>query len=168
MPKGVYIRKKVDTRKRFDSFVMPEPNSGCHLWLGGLSGGNSRSEAYGGFWLDGKATLAHRQAYVWEHGEIPDGLVICHRCDNSLCVNPEHLFVGTYSDNVQDMLTKRRGNPRRGDTHPCAKLTTEEVDFVRVTKMENSTLARVLGVNPSTISRIRSGERRVQPMITRS
>lgn len=81
----------------------------------------------------GKCVLAHRAMWQDIHGDIPSGMVICHRCDNPKCINPAHLFLGTPRDNTQDMFAKGRrgycGHP--GVTHPKAKLTEAVVLEIR-------------------------------------
>ena len=79
--------------------------------------------------VDGKPKLAHRHTYEQHHGEIPDGMVVMHSCDNPWCVNPDHLSLGTVQDNHADMVQKRR-HPR-GETNGGAKLTQEQVDQIR-------------------------------------
>jgi len=64
---------------------------------------------------------AHRFSYERFVGTIPEGLVVCHRCDNTICINPEHLFVGTIQDNMDDMKQKGRSNKLFGQNHNQAK-----------------------------------------------
>ncbi len=98
---------------RFEGKYIPEPMSGCWLWTGGLDThgyGQMRNER-------GKVELAHRISYRLHHGD-PAGLVVRHRCDTPSCVNPDHLQLGTYADNAQDMV--RRGrlvSAKRNQTH---------------------------------------------------
>jgi hypothetical protein len=87
----------------------------CWTWTASLCGsGNSR---YGGFYLDGRIQRAHRVAWQMGHGPIAAGLVICHRCDNKLCVRPDHLFAGTMKDNMQDAASKGLLGRREQPTH---------------------------------------------------
>lgn len=87
---------------RFERKWTPEPNTGCWLWLGG-----TQKAGYGFFKYAGEVT-AHRSAWRLYRGDIPYGLHVLHRCDVRQCVNPEHLFLGTQSDNMKDMAAKGR------------------------------------------------------------
>lgn len=92
---------------------------------------------YGTLSYDGKKVLAHRHSYEVFNGEIPDGIKVLHKCDNPSCVNPEHLFLGTQKDNIDDMVSKSRNVPQteqpkmRGEDHPHSKLTKKEVKEIR-------------------------------------
>lgn len=101
--------------ERFDAKVDKSGPGGCWVWTGKRS-----REGYGRFSLDGRLVNAHRWSWERAVGPIPNGLLVCHHCDNPPCVNPEHLFVGTIQDNTRDMLAKGRGNTRglaRGPIH---------------------------------------------------
>jgi hypothetical protein len=92
--------------EQFQDRCVPVPESGCWLWLGSVSSGG-----YGQLKIGGKLHRAHRLAWIVFRGPIPAGMMVCHRCDVPLCVNPDHLFVGTARDNFRDCLAKgRAGN----------------------------------------------------------
>ncbi len=112
---------------------------------------------------------AHRLAYTLFVGPIPEGLQVCHHCDNRSCVRPDHLFLGTQSDNLQDMARKGRGFPQRhpellprGSGHARAKLTEEAVATLRARYaaggISQDALARELSIGQSTVSSAIRGE----------
>lgn len=136
--------------------------SGCWNWVGTTVG--SKTHRYGHFRLDGKLILAHRASWLLHGGEIPNGLHVLHRCDNPLCVNPKHLFVGTRSDNMMDMTAKGRHPYPLGETHHRAKLTNDEVRAIRASVQSHNQLARAYGVTKRTIINVR--QRKVYDSVT--
>jgi len=106
---------------------------------------------------------AHRLSYELHIGPIEAGMVICHRCDNPPCINPDHLFPGTHGDNLADMRAKGRERYIAGDGHPSSKLTDEQVREIRALAASGQsypTLAARFGVTSSNIGRIVRGQSR--------
>ncbi|MGI9345527.1 MAG: HNH endonuclease [Gammaproteobacteria bacterium] len=130
-----------------------EPNSGCWLWLGAVN-----DSGYGSMWNDKKAIGAHRLMWIALHGPIPFTIFVCHRCDVRSCINPEHLFLGTNQDNIQDMLIKNRSS--FGERSGKAILTESEVieiwDLFKSGKGQVS-IAKRYGVSPGAIANITAG-----------
>jgi DNA-binding XRE family transcriptional regulator len=141
---------------RFKGKYSIRPDTGCWQWTSATAEGR-----YGVLWFaDGKSKYAHRVSYELHVGPIPDGLVICHRCDNGLCVNPDHLFAGTTKDNHDDMVSKGRGPRQGGEWNPGSKLTVVQVDQIRKLnggKLSQNEVARMFDVSRGTIKDIWKG-----------
>jgi hypothetical protein len=147
--------------ERLEDKYIPEPNSGCWLWVGPVD-----PSGYARFTMPKArvAEMAHRASWKLHRGDIPRGLICCHRCDTPTCVNPDHIFLGTYKENMRDASRKGRMNWRgeerallRGAHHPSAKLSASEVIAIRKSPEMGVTLAREYGVTSTQISRIRRG-----------
>jgi endogenous inhibitor of DNA gyrase (YacG/DUF329 family) len=157
-----YGESKRQTRvARFWAFV--HKTDTCWLWTG-----HRDRRGYGQ--LTTKSLLSHvrktetasRIAWEIHNGSIPDGMFVCHHCDNPPCVRPDHLFLGTAADNVQDMLKKGRHryvlNPRSGEQHACSKLTHAQVVEIRMKfaggLLRHIDLAEMFGVSRQQIGSI--------------
>lgn len=121
-----------------------------------------QSQGYGQIRIGGKAILAHRLVIELVTGNaVPDDLVVCHKCDNPSCVNPDHLFVGTYSDNSQDMYNKGRDITYYGEDCTVAKLTNKQANEIRKSSESSRILAARYRVSHTTILDIKRGNRYV-------
>ena len=130
-----------------------EKTAGCWLWTAGTSEGR-----YGGFSYQYKKLGAHVASYRIYKGPIPEGQLVRHTCDNSLCVNPEHLILGTHDDNMQDCV--ERGRRPSAEDHPNAKLTNTQVLDIRralSTGVSLAAIARRYNVTSGLISHIKQG-----------
>lgn len=109
----------------------------CWFWIGSISGG------YGMIFRDGERIGAHRISWELHNGPIPPGLDVLHNCpggDNPACVNPAHLFLGTHTDNMADMVAKGRHNAPHGEQCSSAKLTPAQVLEIRQLRTAGQTL----------------------------
>lgn len=129
-------------------------DSGCWRWKGATTG-----NGYGVIVLNRKVATkhglgrnyqTHRASYELHHGTIPEGMVVRHKCDNKLCMNPEHLEVGTQRDNIQDAID-------RG--HMASKLTEKDVEFIRSSTLSQRKLGKMLGVSPTVIWHVKHGNK---------
>jgi len=145
--------------QRFDARHAANPETGCWIWRGTI-GHDKRGNQRGQLRVNARITLAHRFSYERFVGPIPAGLLVCHHCDNTLCVNPDHLFVGTQADNMQDMLAKERGAQPRGELNGKSNLTRETVLAIHalIGTRSNSSIARLCGTTPSNVGNIARGD----------
>lgn len=137
------------TVERLPKMIIKKIN-GCWEW----NGKGRNHSGYAKILFEGVFTCAHRAVWRLIFGDVPSNLLVLHKCDNRVCVNPEHLYIGTPKDNANDMVN--RGRSMIGIKNHKAKLTEEQVKEIRHSyKLGQSyKLARVYGVNASTIQRI--------------
>lgn len=148
---------------KFWSRVQRGSDGDCWPWKGYRT-----PRGYGTFaYAKAKVGKAHRIAYSLAKGLIPDGMLVCHSCDNPPCCNPAHLWIGSDADNNADRHSKGRtvsyghGMPvfrPIGEQHASAKLTLEDVQEIRSSPLSARPLAAQFGVTFSTICRVRRGE----------
>lgn len=151
IPKPVYGNTMGKYEPQSDRFWRKvSKGTSCWIWTAAR-----RVSGYGAFaWTRTYIINAHRAAFMLSQGitVLPAGMDVCHTCDNRLCVNPEHLFLGTRADNMRDAAKKRR--TCCGENRPNAKLTEDAVRTIRRAHAEGvsfSVLARRFGVNPYQI-----------------
>lgn len=128
--------------------------NGCRVWTMKKS-----PKGYATLKHKGVRIPAHRAAFELAHGSIPEGLVVCHRCDNPSCINPDHLFLGTHHDNIKDCISKGRRADFSGSSHGASKLDEAAVLAIRTNQsgMSRAQLAEHYSVSRAAISDIKSG-----------
>lgn len=114
-------------KERFWEKVDKKGDEDCWEWQGAR---HTLKQKYGEIWHNGKMKGAHRIAWLLTHGEISNGLYVCHHCDNGLCVNPTHLFLGTQKDNMLD--ASKKGRIARGERAAGSKSNASDVMEIRL------------------------------------
>ena len=124
----------------------------CWEWQGCVD-----SDGYGRIQINKIRWKTHRLSYELHKGNIPKHLVVCHSCDNPKCVNPDHLWLGTQTENTQDRDQKgrHRVNPALGESNGSARFTNEQIEFIRTSPLSGRELSRQFGVSDNAIYNIR-------------
>ena len=155
MPTGIWQRPSAE--ERFWKHV--QKTETCWLWIGPrdpLGRGRIR------FGPESKSIRVHRFSWILHFGEIPTGMLVCHHCDTSNCVRPDHLFLGTNADNSADMVAKNRqaqgetlSANRRGVLNVLAKLTEEQVLAIRLDSRPRVQIALEYGITSVNVRHIK-------------
>lgn len=137
----------ISAKDKLDTYTYK--SASCWIWIGGLVG-----VGYGEVWFGGKYWASHRLSYTVYKGEIPDGMEVCHTCDNRKCINPEHLFVGTRKDNAEDM--SKKGRALRGERGTNVKLTNKLVAIIRKYrgKLPQTRIAEIFSISQAQVCRV--------------
>ncbi len=149
---GDPAQKQPTTEERFNAQYSKHFN-GCWIWHG-----TKVTRGYGQISSNGKIWRAHRLSWALHKGNIPAGVLVLHKCDNPSCVNPEHLFLGSVQDNVDDRIKK--GRSARGSNMGSSKLTEANVHAIRARLSHAEThvsIAASFDVTESAISHIAAG-----------
>lgn len=142
------------TAERFEEKYIPEPNSGCFLWLSYVG-----TNGYASFHVNKVGDRrANRVAWELYRGPIPDGMHVLHKCDNRVCVNPDHLFLGTHLDNMRDMKAKGRlivAPITKGEASPLHKLTLLQAKEIKYSSVSYTKLAAKFCVSVAAVQKIK-------------
>jgi hypothetical protein len=145
--------------QRYLSKVVKQDN--CWSWNGFVDKKGYARLAHVG--KRGQSVFAHRISYALHFGIEPGDFMVCHKCDNPICTNPNHLFLGTAQDNSNDMVSKGRSpcRPIFGELNPRSILTKEEARYIKLAsmiRMSNKELGKLFNVHHSTVSMIKLGK----------
>lgn len=172
MPRGIYVRtdkhkknisdslkgikRSKETIKKMSKVLRFEKmENGCWIVISHKPNGRG----YVSIYRDGKTIRAHRYMYEKYIGIIPRGMFICHKCDSPMCVNPQHLFVGSHTDNMADMVQK--GRAARGESQGNATLKARDILKIRDLLKRNvagKQVAKIFRVTETAISYIKTGK----------
>lgn len=142
-----------DAILKLENGCVPEPNSGCVIWLGTCD-----PEGYGRITYKGKNWHTHRFSYTIFKGKISKGKVVRHKCNCPSCCNPEHLILGTQQENIMDAVRQGRWQ-RSGKYKDRKRITPAQVLMIRNSKLRQVELARMFGVTKAAIHMIKYRKR---------
>lgn len=159
MRKNDYPKELIcNLEHRFLAKIQILPN-GCWYWTA-----SKFQTGYGRIQFNNKSTRTHRiSLFLFDNFDLDSPLCVCHRCDYPSCVNPNHLFTGTNSDNTRDAYSKNRMNGAfgKGESHPNTHLTLQDVLWIKEhhNKFKQKDIAKLFNTGQQTISRIVNGQR---------
>ena len=142
----------LSTKERLEIQSIPITESGCWIWTGRV-----QNSGYANIRHNGKHMGAHRASYLAYKGDIPEGVMVCHACDTPLCVNPDHLFLGSHKDNMIDRNRKGRTASQRGERNGCAKLTESQVFEIKYSGMSAKEASAKFEISKSHAFSIKNG-----------
>ena len=148
--------------QRLGERIWYDDESGCILWIGYIFHHPNPSARRGKVKVGGRYVKAHRLAWRLMHGPIPDGMCVLHHCDVPHCVNPEHLYLGTHQDNMDDMARRGRrfSGDRRGEKNPRSILTNKQRGDIERLRAKGATtveLGTIYGVGKTTVLAVLRG-----------
>jgi hypothetical protein len=146
----------ISLEQRLVAMSSVNADTGCLEWFAAKDGGG-----YGMIRIGRRTCRAHRISFEVHFGPIPDGMCVCHRCDNRLCIKPSHLFLGTQTENMADRDSKGRQPRTRGERHGSAKLSEVDVSVIRNAEGGRgllTALAKQFGVSRTQIANVRAGK----------
>lgn len=145
------MSNRLSAKEKFEKYIIRGPY--CWSWMMGTHRG------YGQITFGGKTRKLHRVSWELHHGPIPEGLCVCHKCDNRICSNPDHLFLGTYKDNVDDSIAK--GRHSHGSKHGHSTLKTQDICAIfklrRVKNMPRDEVAKRFNIHRCHINKLLKG-----------
>ena len=149
------------TKENLIDRVLIDEN-GCWIWQGAIKKARNRALTYGWVTYNNKQMNAHRAAWLVVNGEIPEGKFVCHKCDVPRCVNPNHLFLGTPSDNMKDMWDKKRHSlPTEGvigsRSSKINLITVKRIRELLQQGQKQRDIAKIFGLSQAAISQINTG-----------
>ena len=148
-----------DIWARMKAKIVKQAESGCWVWSGRKAGGRFPDKQYGSIKINRRWWGAHRVSYRIHNSGNMGGMFVCHRCDNTLCIRPSHLFLGTNRDNIYDAIAKGRFN-NSGSRNGRAILNEKQVREIKkliAKNISNIRIANLYDISPSQISFIKNG-----------
>jgi HNH endonuclease len=133
------------------SKIIKNKKTGCWEWIG------TKKRGYGYMKINGKDKAIHRLLYERYKGKILSEMNVCHTCDNPSCCNPDHLWLGTQTQNIHDCVEKKRDNKRKGETHLRTKITEKQAIEIKIqyrNGIKPTVICRLMNIPYSTVYKI--------------
>lgn len=139
---------------RFHSYYKKNNKNGCWEW----QRAKAKSFGHGLYSRNQKTIMAHRASWEIHCGKIPDKKCVLHKCDNPICVNPNHLFLGSRAENVSDMVSKKRNSWAKGEAHGKTRLSGSDVSKIYLSSMTAKDLSKRYKIGETTVYDIKKGK----------